>query len=78
MFSYIMSPCFFFPGEGIWPEVSGVDQGATARSSEPIGPFPAEACRKGALCGHPRTGDPLRRPQIRASQQQDRAAVGAG
>lgn len=53
-------------------------QGATARSAESVGLLPAEAWRKGALRGRPRTGDPLRRPQVRASQQQGRAAVGAG
>jgi len=54
-----------------------VVQGATARSAEPVGLLSSEACRKGALRGRPRTGDPLRRSQVRASQQQGRAAVGA-
>lgn len=56
----------FFSGEGGGSEVGGVDQGATARSTESAGLLPAEACWESAVRRDPRAGDVLRRPQIRA------------
>jgi len=58
----------FFSGEGGGSEVGGVDQSATAGSAKSVGLFPAEACREGALCGHPGTGNVLRSSQVRTSQ----------
>lgn len=53
-------------------------QGTATGSAEPVGLLPTEACGKGALRGRPRIGDPLRCPQVCASQQQGRTTVGAG
>lgn len=65
---YKFSIFFSISGKGGGSEVSGVDQGATTRSAKSTGLFPAEACRKSALRGHPRFGHILCRPQVRASQ----------